>query len=142
MKKIILLLPMTLFLAACQPKLEECWAPETKASIDSLIKRNLINDIDKAINAANGKSFSKEDQDFYQRALAVKTDTYHAIDRSFFNESLTCGTNVSMKLTRTDNSTMEAGDAGIEFKIYKAENGKVFSIDNTLPLRGLIERAK
>jgi Asp-tRNA(Asn)/Glu-tRNA(Gln) amidotransferase B subunit len=83
-----------------------------------------------------------DDQDAFKKALSVTIDTYHVISRNSDSGSLSCGANVSMTFTKPDGKVLQASGVVVPFSIYKAENGSVFSLENTMPLVNLVMSAK
>lgn len=105
-----------------------CWSPETKQQVQALTKSVADEYIETVVKADNNGTLTDEHKKFISDHAQISLQNFYVIDKNDKTGHTSCGANVNFTYTKPDNSVVH-GDTSIQFDIYNAENGNVYTVE-------------
>ena len=134
-----------LTLAGCQDKPDNaeiavCWAPSTKEMINQLSKQ-IVSERIHDILVAHGVSAELSKTEQIDGSLTVALSDFYETSVDRVSGSVRCGAQASMDFLNNKGEHLKASSNQIEFAVYQAEAGHMYSIPSRLPLVQMVSDA-
>lgn len=120
-----------------ETKVDNCWSPSTKLQATTLIRRAVLEYIDR-IAKTEGPLTDAVKKEIDQRT-SVELSDFYVVSKDEAVGHLSCGAQVQFSYLRPDQKTI-SGDSTLQFEIYKAESGSEYSIP-TAPVAQMVDAA-
>jgi len=124
-----------LLLGGCQqkPKIEQCWAQDTKQTAGALAQKAALGQLLEMTKSSwpAGKPFGDDERNFITQHFQFSLDSYYTIGADPVVGSYSCGATAKAAFTDADGKRHESREGLIDFNIYQSEGGHVVSIDTS-----------
>lgn len=132
----------TVLLSGCtgKPKVEGCWAKDTKDVILDLTRQSAVEEIADELKEKQ-QPFDANTKAWVEKNMTITLKDFYVTDANATG-ALSCGASADLVFVKDDKTKLVGSAKSFAFNVYPSENGQqMFSIPTVLPIKMMVRNA-